>query len=106
MITFHRHRWAFFLVFMVFLSLVGPTREGMSAHLSLSAWIPYWNRAEGEKKPRSFRTASRTFHILPRILMTERNWFSLKGSKNQRFLQTGPILPLSMMWFSQMERAA
>ena len=41
MITFHRHRWAFFLVFMVFLSLVGPTREGMSAHLSLSAWIPY-----------------------------------------------------------------
>ena len=50
MITFHRHRWAFFLVFMVFLSLVGPTREGMSAHLSLSAWIPYWNRAEGEKE--------------------------------------------------------
>lgn len=106
MITFHRHRWAFFLVFMVFLSLVGPTREGMSAHLSLSAWIPYWNRAEGEKEAQVLQDRLQDISYFAAYLMTERNWFSLKGSKNQRFLQTGPILPLSMMWFSQMERAA
>jgi len=50
MINFHRHRWVFLLAFMAFLSLVGPTREGMSAHLSLSAWITYWKREQGEKE--------------------------------------------------------
>lgn len=106
MITFHRHRWAFFLVFMVFLSLVGPTREGMSAHLSLSAWIPYWNRAEGEKEAQVLQDRLQDISYFAAYFNDRKELVFPERFQNQRFLQTGPILPLSMMWFSQMERAA
>jgi spore germination protein len=50
MIKSFRPRWIPMLAVIAAISLIGPTREGISANLSLSAWITYWDSARGREE--------------------------------------------------------